>query len=93
MMGMDGVACFHSDPPVADEVLEEDLETVGMVVCAHAFGVGVYLADEGAWGHVNTPAVIPARTARSSFRRSVPIYRSASWDIRPLAPFVSPSVP
>lgn len=59
MMGMDGVACFHSDPPVADEVLEDDLETVGMVVCAHAFGVGVHLADEGAWGHVNTPALIP----------------------------------
>lgn len=55
---MDGVSCFHSDPPAAvGEALPDHYETVGMVVCAHVFGVGVYLADDGAWGHVNTPAL------------------------------------
>lgn len=59
MVPVDGVACFHSDPPAAGEALADHLETVGMVVCAHIFGVGVYLAEEGAWGHVNVPALEP----------------------------------
>lgn len=58
MMGVDGVSCFHSDPPAAGDAVAEDLETVGLVVCAHVFGVGVYLVDEGAWGHLNTPALL-----------------------------------
>jgi hypothetical protein len=60
MVPVDGVSCFHSDPPAGGEALAEDLETVGMVVCAHVFGVGVYLLEEDAWGHVNTPALTPA---------------------------------
>lgn len=59
MGGVDGVSCFHSDPPAAGDALTENLETVGMVVCAHVFGVGVYLAEQDAWGHVNTPALEP----------------------------------
>jgi hypothetical protein len=59
MVRVDEVSCFHSEPPGAGEILAEDLETVGVVVCAHVFGVGVYLAEEDAWGHVNTPALTP----------------------------------
>lgn len=61
---MDGVSCFHSDPPAAGEALAEDLETVGTVVCAHAFGIGVYLAEQDAWGHVNTPALTPSHDGK-----------------------------
>lgn len=61
MVGVDGVSCFHSDPPVVGEALPDHLETVGLVVCAHVFGAGVYLPDEGAWGHVNTPALTPGQ--------------------------------
>lgn len=50
MVSVDGVSCLHSDPPAVGEALAEDLETAGTVVCAHVFGVGVYLAEEGAWG-------------------------------------------
>lgn len=34
-------------------------DVVGMVVCSHIFGVGVYLAEGDMWGHVNTPALAP----------------------------------
>jgi hypothetical protein len=61
---VNGVSCLHSDPPSAGETLAEDLETVGMVVCAHVFGVGVYLAEEDAWGHVNTPALTPCKDGK-----------------------------
>lgn len=64
MVRVDEVSCFHSDPPGAGETLAEDLETVGMVVCAHVFGVGVYLAEEDAWGHVNTPALTPGEDGK-----------------------------
>jgi hypothetical protein len=59
IVGVDGVICFHSDPPATGETLAADLQTVGMVVCAHAFGIGVWLAEHDAWGHVNTPALAP----------------------------------
>jgi hypothetical protein len=56
---VDGVNCFHSDPPAVGEPLAAGQEMVGIVVCSHVFGVGVYLAEEEAWGHVNTPALAP----------------------------------
>lgn len=56
---VDDVSCLHSDPPAVQETLADDLETVGTVVCAHAFGIGVYLAQEDAWGHVDLPALTP----------------------------------
>ncbi len=62
MVSVDGTSCFHSDPPAVGEALAEDLESVGAVVCAHVFGV--YLAEEDAWGHVNTPALMPGADAK-----------------------------
>ena len=56
---VDGVNCFHSDPPEVAATLDEDQQVVGMVVCSHVFGVGVYLAEHDAWCHVNTPALAP----------------------------------
>jgi hypothetical protein len=55
---MDGVRCFHSDPPDRkNAALPERAEAAGIVVCGHAFGVGVYLPEQSAWGHVNLPAL------------------------------------
>lgn len=63
--GMNKVRCFHSDPPErAAPDLPSRHEVLGVVVCVHVFGVGVYLPDDSAWGHVNPPAF--ARTADGS---------------------------
>lgn len=64
MVGVDGVSCFHSNPPAGGEALAGGVGTIGMVVCAHVFGVGVYLAEFDTWGHVNTPALTPAEDGK-----------------------------
>jgi hypothetical protein len=37
--------------------LPEEFSSLGVVVCVHVFGLGVYLPDQGAFGHVNVTAM------------------------------------
>ena len=49
---------MHNQPPSTPESsVPERTVARGIVVCAHAYGVGVYLPDIGDFGHVNVPAL------------------------------------
>jgi hypothetical protein len=48
------VRCFHSHPPSpAGDDLAENETARGVVVCAHVFGLGIWLPDYARFGHVN----------------------------------------
>jgi hypothetical protein len=49
------VRCFHSHPPADEAQLSEGVDLRGVVICVHPFGLGVYMPDEHAFGHVDAP--------------------------------------
>lgn len=55
----DDFRCFHSNPPTLGSTDELTSGTLvdGVVVCIHAFGLGIYLPRERSFGHVNVTAM------------------------------------
>lgn len=50
--------CFHDrTEPAPSTTLAERDRVRGVVVCLHRIGLGVYLPDADAFGHVNTPSM------------------------------------
>lgn len=48
---------MHNQPPRPPLSSVPEHSVTRGVVCAHQFGVGVYLLDVGDFGHVNVPAL------------------------------------
>jgi hypothetical protein len=56
---MNEYRCFHSRTQDEQEPDGIDPEEVveGVVACQHVYGIGVYVPEQGVWGHVDVTAM------------------------------------